>query len=149
MMTGKTRYYSLGKYQKNDIVNIEADWNGNFSKIDTELKKNADDVSQYSELAEEITTAVPTMNQQIENWKQELNVDEAELNENAGNAVTAKTVATNANATAQKALSDVQGAVSIVNAAVATTNAVVQTNTNNTTALQGLNVRVSALEGSN
>lgn len=147
MMTGKTRYYSLGKYQKNDIVNIEADWNGNFSKIDTELKKNSDDVSQYSELAEEITTAVPTMKQQIENWKQELNVDEAELNENAGNAVTAKTVATNANATAQKALSDVQGAVSIVNAAVATTNAVVQTNTNNTTALQGLAVRVSALEG--
>lgn len=147
MMTGKTRYYNLGKYQKNDIVNIEVDWNANFSKIDTELKANANDVSQYSELAETITEAVPTMNQQIENWKQELNVDEAELNENAGNAVTAKTVATNANATAQKALSDVQNAVSIVNAAVATTDAVVQTNTNNTTALQGLDVRVSALEG--
>lgn len=32
MMTGKTRYYNLGKYQKNDIVDIESDWNEKFQQ---------------------------------------------------------------------------------------------------------------------
>ena len=146
MMTGKTRYYSLGKYQKNDIVNIEADWNANFLEIDTELKANADTIEQYTDTADNINQQKPTWDNQIAQWRSELNVAEGQLNDNAANAVTAKNVAQNANTTAQKALSDVNAAVTTVNQAVSQVTNVQQTNQTVATGIQGLTLRIEALE---
>ena len=147
MMTGKTRYYNLGKYQKNDIVNIEADWNANFLEIDTQLKANAVTIEQYTDTADNINQQKPTWDNQITQWRSELNVAEGQLNENAGNAVTARNVAQNANTTAQKALTDVNGAVTTVNQAVSQVTNVQQTNQTVVTGIQGLTLRIEALEG--
>lgn len=147
MMTGKTRYYNLGKYQKNDIVNIEADWNANFLEIDKQLKANADTIEQYTDTADNINQQKPTWVNQIAQWRSELNVAEGQLNENAGNAVTARNVAQNANTTAQKALSDVNTAVTTVNQAVSQVTNVEQTNQTVATGIQGLTLRIEALEG--
>ena len=147
MMTGKTRYYNLGKYQKNDIVNIESDWNANFLEIDTQLKKNADTIEQYTDTADSINGQKPTWDNQITQWRSELNIAEGQLNDNAANAVTAKNVAQNANTTAQKALSDVGGTVTTVNQAVSQVTNVQQTNQTVATGIQGLTLRIEALEG--
>lgn len=146
MITGKTRYYNLGKYQKNDVVDIESDWNGNFSKIDTQMKKTADQIEQYATFAENVNEMKPQWDSQIQNWREELNVAEAQLNENSANAVTAKNVAQNAKATAQKANSDVDTAVSTVNSAVAKVNNVMDINTTVQTGIAGLTTRIEALE---
>lgn len=146
MMTGKTRYYNLGKYQKNDVVNIEADWNGNFSKIDTQMKKTADQIEQYTTFSEDVNGKKSQWDSQIQNWREELNVAEAQLNENAANAVTAKNVAQNAKATAQKANADVGAAVSTVNSAVAKVNNVKELNATVQTGISGLTTRIEALE---
>ena len=147
MMTGKTRYYNLGKYQKNDVVDIESDWNGNFSKIDTQMKKTADQIEQYTSFSEDVNEKKPQWDSQIQNWREELNVAEAQLNENAANAVTAKNVAQNAKATAQKANADVGTAVSTVNSAVAKVNNVKELNATVQTGISGLTTRIEALEG--
>lgn len=147
MMTGKTRYYNLGKYQKNDIVNIESDWNANFLEIDKQLKNNAVTIEQYTDTADNINQQKPTWDNQITQWRSELNVAEGQLNENAGNAVTARNVAQNANTTAQKALTDVNGAVATVNQAVSQVTNVQQTNQTVATGIQGLTLRIEALEG--
>ena len=147
MMTGKTRYYGLGKYQKNDIVNIEADWNANFLEIDKQLKDNADTIEQYTDTADNINQQKPTWDNQITQWKSELNIAEGQLNDNAANAVTARNVAQNANTTSQKALSDVNTAVTTVNQAVSQVTNVQQTNQTVATGIQGLTLRIEALEG--
>ena len=147
MMTGKTRYYNLGKYQKNDIVNIESDWNANFLEIDKQLKDNADTIEQYTDTADSINEQKPTWDNQITQWRAELNVAEGQLNDNAANAVTAKNVAQNANTTAQKALTDVNAAVTTVNQAVSQVTNVQQTNQTVATGIQGLTLRIQALEG--
>lgn len=147
MMTGKTRYYGLGKYQKNDIVNIEADWNANFLEIDKQLKDNADTIKQYKDTADNINEQKPTWDNQITQWRSELNIAEGQLNDNAANAVTAKNVAQNANTTAQKALTDVNAAVKTVNQAVSQATNVQQTNQTIATGIQGLTLRIEALEG--
>lgn len=147
MTTGKTRYYGLGKYQKNDIVNIESDWNANFLEIYKQLKDNADTIKQYKDTADSINGQKPTWDNQITQWRSELNIAEGQLNDNAANAVTAKNVAQNANTTAQKALSDVDGAVTTVNQAVSQVTNVQQTNQTVATGIQGLTLRIEALEG--
>lgn len=147
MMSGKTKYYNLGKYQKTDIVNIEADWNANFLKIDTQLKDNANTIEQYTDTADSINGQKPTWDNQITQWRSELNVDEGQLNDNAANAVTARNVAQNANTTAQKALTDVNAAVTTVNQAVSQVTNVQQTNQTVATGIQGLTLRIEALEG--
>lgn len=147
MMTGKTRYYNLGKYQKNDIVDIESDWNENFSKIDTQMKETADQVEKYTDTADNINNQKPTWDSQIANWRSELNVAEGQLNENSANAVTARNVAESAKVTAQKAQTDVSGADGIVQQAVAQVTNVQQTNQTVATGIQGLTLRIKALEG--
>lgn len=147
MMTGKTRYYGLGKYQKTDIVDIESDWNENFSKIDTQMKETADQIEEYTDTADNINNQKPTWGGQIANWRSELNVAEGQLNENSANAVTARNVAESAKVTAQKAQTDVSGADGIVQQAVAQVTNVQQTNQTVTTGIQGLTLRIKALEG--
>ena len=147
MMTGKTRYYNLGKYQKNDVVDIESDWNSNFSKIDTQMKKTADQIEQYTTFSEDVNGKKSQWDSQIQNWREELNVAEAQLNENAANAVTAKNVAQNAKATAQKASADVGTAISTINSAVAKVNNVKELNATVQTGISGLTTRIEALEG--
>lgn len=147
MMTGKTRYYNLGKYQKNDIVDIESDWNENFSKIDTQMKETADQVEEYTDTADNINNQKPTWDRQIANWRSELNVAEGQLNENSANAVTARNVAESAKVTAQKAQTDVSGADGIVQQAVTQVTNVQQTNQTVATGIQGLTLRIEALEG--
>lgn len=147
MMSGKTRYYNLGKYQKTDIVDIESDWNENFSKIDTQMKKTADQIEEYTDTADNINNQKPTWDRQIANWRSELNVAEGQLNENSANAVTARNVAESAKVTAQKAQTDVSGADRIVQQAVAQVTNVQQTNQTVATGIQGLTLRIKALEG--
>lgn len=147
MMSGKTRYYNLGKYQKTDIVDIESDWNENFSKIDTQMKETADQIEEYTDTADNINNQKPTWDGQIANWRSELNVAEGQLNENSANAVTARNVAESAKVTAQKAQTDVSGADRIVQQAVAQVTNVQQTNQTVATGIQGLTLRIKALEG--
>lgn len=147
MMTGKTRYYGLGKYQKTDIVDIESDWNENFSKIDTQMKETANQIEEYTDTADNINNQKPTWDGQIANWRSELNVAEGQLNENSANAVTARNVAESAKVTAQKAQTDVSGADGIVQQAVAQVTNVQQTNQTVATGIQGLTLRIEALEG--
>lgn len=147
MMSGKTRYYNLGKYQKTDIVDIESDWNENFSKIDTQMKETADQIEEYTDTADNINNQKPTWDGQIANWRSELNVAEGQLNENSANAVTARNVAESAKVTAQKAQTDVSGADRIVQQTVAQVTNVQQTNQTVATGIQGLTLRIKALEG--
>lgn len=147
MMSGKTRYYNLGKYQKTDIVDIESDWNENFSKIDTQMKETAYQIEEYTDTADNINNQKPTWDGQIANWRSELNVAEGQLNENSANAVTARNVAESAKVTAQKAQTDVSGADRIVQQAVAQVTNVQQTNQTVATGIQGLTLRIKALEG--
>lgn len=147
MMSGKTRYYNLGKYQKTDIVDIESDWNENFSKIDTQMKETAAQIEEYTDTADNINNQKPTWDGQIANWRSELNVAEGQLNENSANAVTARNVAESAKVTAQKAQTDVSGADRIVQQAVAQVTNVQQTNQTVATGIQGLTLRIKALEG--
>lgn len=148
MLTGKTTYYNIPLYNRNDTpVNLNNDWTEAFAAIDTAMwDVNEEESGNLDKIQDIITDAKLIQNQYTQNEKDITLLNNRLVNVNV-QAEVAKTTAQNALTLSQSAESDVQSASNNANTALNTAQEALDTSNNLNNQVASLEQRISALGG--